>query len=94
MVIFWVVGFAILDEVLGVFVDAEVGQMNELILFPLSFVLPSSEPSQPILINVNFKWIKTCDKHINSKIILEIVYQMGVIDILRNQSVFAIVDFC
>ena len=45
MVIFRVVGFAIVDEVLGMFVDAEVGEMNELILFPLGFVLPSSEPS-------------------------------------------------
>lgn len=53
-------------------IDAEVGQMNELLtkLLWVQIVLLSCEPDQAVVIDIDFKWIELCDKYVYSQIIL------------------------
>ena len=84
-----------LDVILTFFVDGVIGKMD--ISFFCRFltirVFLCSKSCKSFLEEINLQRVKTCDKSINSKIILEAIYQVWIRDVLRDNIAWLPLDF-
>ena len=66
------VGFLILDEHFAVLIDTKVCEMDESLfyLLELGCVFVCRESHQPLLKDVDSKWVVTGNQHINAQIVL------------------------
>lgn len=76
----------ILHKLLGVLVDAEVGEMYEPLadILGLGVVLVGSKSSQPLSEHVYPQGVVTSHQHVYPQVVFEVIDQMGVVYVLGN----------
>ncbi len=84
----------VLDKVLRMLVDTEVGQVHVSLLYVLylGVVLVRGEPRESFVQHVNPQWVVACDQHVDPEVVLEPVDEMGIVNVLRNQRVLLALD--
>lgn len=82
----------VFDKLFRMFIATEVSQMDVSLpcVFRLHIVLVCGESSQSLLEHVNPQRVVTSHQHVNPEVVFEIVYQMRIRDILRNEVIFFI----
>lgn len=83
---------AVLHELLGVLVDAEVGEVDEALadVLGLDVVLVGGEAGESFLEHVDAQGIVAGDQDVDAEVVLEVVYQVRVADVLGHQDVFLV----
>lgn len=76
-------------------VDAEVGQMDEPFahVLCLDVVLVGGEAGQALFEHVDPQGIVTSHHYVYPEVVFEVVYEVGVEDVLRDQHVLLVPDF-
>lgn len=84
----------VLDKVLGVLVDAEVGQVHVAFLDVLGFgvVLVRGESGQALVQHVDPQGVVAGDQDVDPQVVLETVYQVRVVDVLGDEHVLLVLD--
>lgn len=84
----------VLDEIFGMLINTKISEMNESLsdIFGSHVVFVGGKPCQSLFEHVNSQRVIASYNNVDSKIVFEVVYQVRIIYVLRDQIVFFVTN--